>query len=55
MGNETFLHLSKNLGNNLLARTPNDEMPAIGQEIKMYVNLKKIHFFDTESEEAIEE
>lgn len=54
MGNEIFLYFNIN-GSNTIARIPalKEEEPQPGEEIDLYVDASKMHFFDKQTEKAI--
>lgn len=45
MGSELFLYVT--------ARIKGGTEPALGKQISLAINMMKVHFFDTETEEAI--
>ena len=52
MGNETYLYLTC-LGSPIIARVPPTTKARAGDNIKIAINVNKIHIFDTETEKTI--
>jgi len=52
MGNELFVYLTTGL-NTLIARLEPDHMPLTGSTIEVVLDMRKAHFFDKDTEEAI--
>ncbi len=52
MGNEIFLYFIID-GTQLVARIPAREMPSAGQNKNLKFDIDKLHFFDSETEQAI--
>ncbi|MFO7445823.1 MAG: sn-glycerol-3-phosphate ABC transporter ATP-binding protein UgpC [Ignavibacteriaceae bacterium] len=52
MGNEIFLYFPAG-GSQMIARIPAREKPEAGSSRSLYFDTEKIHFFDSETEEAI--
>ena len=53
MGNEIFLYFTLG-GSQFVSRIPAREKPEVGSNIKLYFRRDKFHFFDTESQLALD-
>ncbi len=54
MGNEIFLY-ARSLDQEIVARVAPQVLPEPGQSVRLALDLKKLHFFDSESELAVDE
>jgi len=52
MGNEIFLYFQLE-ESQIISRIPAMEKPSVGQNVKLYLDKSKLHFFEKESEKAI--
>ena len=52
MGNEFFIYLSKN-DQSFIARSTATTKPGINQELKLFLSLDRIHFFDYKTSESL--
>lgn len=53
MGNEIFLY-ARSLEQEIVARVAPQQLPEAGQSVRLALDLKKLHFFDSESELAVD-
>jgi multiple sugar transport system ATP-binding protein len=54
MGNEIFLY-ARTLDHEVVARVAPQRLPEPGQSVRLALDLSKLHFFDSESELAVDE
>jgi multiple sugar transport system ATP-binding protein len=52
MGNELIIYLSKN-NLSFILRADSTYQPAVNDIVKLYINLEKIHFFDSKTTESM--